>query len=656
MARCSVLVALAVASCCQFGECTAVTPVQKVLEMMNEMKAKGDAMLAQETKVYATYKEWVSDTSTELGFEIKTGKSDIEKYTAEAAKADSDVDELSSAISKLENELGTIEGEKKETTEVRESQHAEYVTMSTDYSESVAALEGAIQTLAAKDYDVPQAAALLQKMAATKPGMRRVVAAFMQETQRQESSRGGPAVAAYEFQSGGIVALLEKLLAKFKNELDDVETEESNQAHNYDLEMIQLSDTIDYLKKEIEEKTVFKTKRSSASAQAKANLASTKEELAEDEKTLSDMTATFESKTSTFHANQEVRKSELEAIAKAIEIISNPTVAESYSEHINLAQTKTSLLQLRSAKSRVTSRQRVAAFLQRKAQLLSSTELKNLAAQVATNPFDKVIEMIKDLLSKLKEEAAAEAEHKAWCDEQLHNNKLKREKKTARVNKLAAEIEALTESIASMAKKIDTLAKEQADLAKAMSEATAQRQTEKTTNTDTMKDAAAGEEATKAALVILKEFYASQSSFLQNKKQVPEMAAYKGMQNAKGGVVGMLEVISSDFARLFAETKANEESAAAEYATFMKDATASKKAKHDLEYKTSLEKDQTDFEKSQTTKDLRSTQEELDKALEYQQYLKPVCLEVHVSYEERVAHRKEEIEALKEAYEILDKK
>eukprot|EP00427_Karlodinium_veneficum_P053275 CAMPEP_0169401894 /NCGR_PEP_ID=MMETSP1017-20121227/54798_1 /TAXON_ID=342587 /ORGANISM="Karlodinium micrum, Strain CCMP2283" /LENGTH=627 /DNA_ID=CAMNT_0009507737 /DNA_START=37 /DNA_END=1919 /DNA_ORIENTATION=- len=626
MVRDGIFIATAVlAVVCQHIEATAVTPVQKVLTMMTEMKTKGEAMMAEEAKTYASYKEWVSDTSTELGFEIKTGKSDIEKYTAEAAKADSDVDELSSAISKLENELGTIEGEKKETTEVRESQHAEYVTMSTDYSESVAALEGAIQTLAAKDYDVPQAAALLQKMAATKPGMRRVVAAFMQETQKQESSRGGPAVAAYEFQSGGIVALLEKLLAKFKNELDDVETEESNQAHNYDLEMIQLSDTIDYLKKEIEEKTVFKTKRSSASAQAKANLASTKEELAEDEKTLSDMTATFESKTSTFHANQEVRKSELEAIAKAIEIISNPTVAESYSEHINLAQTKTSLLQLRSAKSRVTSRQRVAAFLQRKAQLLSSTELKNLAAQVATNPFDKVIEMIKDLLSKLKEEAAAEAEHKAWCDEQLHNNKLKREKKTARVNKLAAEIEALTESIASMAKKIDTLAKEQADLAKAMSEATAQRQTEKTTNTDTMKDAAAGEEATKAA-------------------------------SAKGGVVGMLEVISSDFARLFAETKANEESAAAEYATFMKDATASKKAKHDLEYKTSLEKDQTDFEKSQTTKDLRSTQEELDKALEYQQYLKPVCLEVHVSYEERVAHRKEEIEALKEAYEILDKK
>merc|ERR1719498_856455 len=106
-----------------------------------------------------------------------------------------------------------------------------------------------------------------------------------------------------------------------------------------------------------------------------------------------------------------------------------------------------------------------------------------------------------------------------------------------------------------MTKKIATLQKEQADLTKAMSEATAQRTKEKATNTDTMADAKAGEDATKAALVVLKEFYASQGSFVQ---QVPEMAAYKGMSSAKGGVVGMLEVIVSDFARLFADTKAAE--------------------------------------------------------------------------------------------------
>jgi len=636
-----------------FASAAAVTPVQKVLTMMTEMKTNGEKMMKEEASTYASYTEWVSDTSRQLGFEIKTSNSDIEKYLATAAKADSDVSELGNAIGKLNGDLATTEGEKADATAIRKSQHADYATLSADYGESVDALERAIQTMQARSGAVPEASAFLQQQAAKVPGMRRVLAAFLQESQTAQVT-GGPAVAAYEFQSGGIVALLEKFLTKFQGELEEVETEERNQSNNFDLELINLSNTIDYLKKEIEEKSVHKTKRARASAQTKSNLASTQKDLAEDEKTLADTKATFAAKSDQFKANQEVRVAELEAISKAIEIISDPSVSGSYGKHINLVQTKTSFLQVRSARtlSRKVS-QRLVTFLQRKAALLSSIALKTLAAQVESNPFDKVVKMIEGLVAKLKEEAAAEAEHKAWCDEQLHDNKLKREKKTSKVNKLTATIEALTQDIASMGKKIQTLKEEQVALTMAMSKATTQRDLEKSTNTDTMKDAAAGEQATKAALVVLREFYASQGSFLQ---QAPEMAAYSGMSSAKGGVVGMLEVITSDFARLHADTKASESAAASEYASFFADATASKKSKHDLEFKTSLEKDQTEFEKSETTKDLEATQVELDRSLEYQQYLKPVCLEVHVSYEERVAHRKEEIAALKEAYEILDKK
>ena len=75
---------------------------------------------------------------------------------------------------------------------------------------------------------------------------------------------------------------------------------------------------------------------------------------------------------------------------------------------------QTSLLQIRSARARVSSRSRLVSFLNKKAALLSSTALKNLASQVEANPFDKVVGMIKDLVAKLKEEAAAEAEHKKW--------------------------------------------------------------------------------------------------------------------------------------------------------------------------------------------------------------------------------------------------
>merc|ERR1740121_1922155 len=157
--------------------------------------------------------------------------------------------------------------------------------------------------------------------------------------------------------------------------------------------------------------------------------------------------------------------------------------------------------------------------------------------------------MIEDLLAKLKEDVAAEADHKAWCDEQLKSNKLKRNARTAAVNKLTAEIAALASKIETMGATIDTLVKEQAELAKAMAEATEFRTKEHATNSDTIADAQAGALAVKKALEVLRTFYSS-VAFVQ---QVPEMAEYKGLQGRNKGVVGMLEVILTDFTRLEAD-------------------------------------------------------------------------------------------------------
>ena len=61
-----------------------------------------------------------------------------------------------------------------------------------------------------------------------------------------------------------------------------------------------------------------------------------------------------------------------------------------------------------------------------------------------------------------------------------------------------------------------------------------------------------------------KEFYAKAGDATALLQQ-PEIfdAPYKGMQSENGGVVGMLEVIESDFARLESDTKAAEATAQA---------------------------------------------------------------------------------------------
>merc|ERR1740120_333307 len=99
------------------------------------------------------------------------------------------------------------------------------------------------------------------------------------------------------------------------------------------------------------------------------------------------------------------------------------------------------------------------------------------------------------------------------------------------------------------------------------------RQQEKATNAETIADATAAQTAVAQAITVLKEFYSKAgeaTALLQQQPVAPEIfdSAYKGMQSENGGVVGMLEVIESDFARLEAETRAAEVTAQKEYDEF----------------------------------------------------------------------------------------
>merc|ERR1719473_2626924 len=266
--------------------------------------------------------------------------------------------------------------------------------------------------------------------------------------------------------------------------------------------------------------------------------------------------------------------------------------------------------------------------------------------------------MIKDLIVRLMEEANEEAEHKGWCDTELSTNEQTRKEKTSAVEPLHSEIDQLQASIAKLTEEVSELTKAVAELDAAMSKATKLRTEEKATNTETIGDSQEAQTAVAQALTVLKEFYAkaAEATALVEVNAEPEIfdSAYKGMGSENGGVVGMLEVIESDFARLESETKAAEATAQKEYDGFMTTSKVDKASKtKDIEHKTAKKQDQS---QALTVKgeDLEGTQKELDAALSYFDKLKPSCVDAGVSYEDRVARRKEEIESLQEALKILN--
>merc|ERR1719265_588543 len=154
---------------------------------------------------------------------------------------------------------------------------------------------------------------------------RQALTAFLQAGDSAVS--GAPEANAYEFQSTSVIDMLEKLLNRFVEERGVLEKEEMNRRNAYEMLVQKITDDVGYAKKTRSAKATLKGTRLEDAAEAKGDLVATKEAKEADEKYLIDMRAECQQKSSDYENRQNLRAAELEAIQKAIEIISSESVA-----------------------------------------------------------------------------------------------------------------------------------------------------------------------------------------------------------------------------------------------------------------------------------------------------------------------------------------
>merc|ERR1719476_1192935 len=392
---------------------------------------------------------------------------------------------------------------------------------------------------------------------------------------------------------------------------------------------------------------------------------STQDGKAEDEKTLSDTLAACHVRSEEYEKNQVLRAEEVKAIEQAMEILSSDEVSGAADKHLPaLLHVSAALVQLRENESPddAQRRERLVEFLQGRASKFGSKYLSLVATHASADPFVKVKKMIKDLIVKLMEQANSEADHKAYCDTELATNKQTRDIKTAEVDELSASIEKNSAKSAQLGEEIAALTEVVAELRRSQAEATKLRTAEKAANAKTVEEAKAAQVAVERATQILKDFYSSAAegsllqggSGLQEEMAQASAAPYRGKQSEHGGIVGFMEVILSDFARLESDTTSAEDQAAAAYEKFMDETNEDVAVKEtEISHKED-NKEQTDATIASLKKELKLTQEELDAALAYYEKLKPDCVDHGLSYADRVQMREEEIQSLQEALNILN--
>merc|ERR1740121_330521 len=145
--------------------------------------------------------------------------------------------------------------------------------------------------------------------------------------------------------------------------------------------MQQLADNIENANFEIDKKTKHRAQTEEAKAEAEGDLAQTTADRDEDQKYLDDTVALCTQKTADFESRQKLRGEEIDAISKAIEIISSQAVAGSGDKHLPALlqiHSKHSLAQLRSSNMNPL-QQKVAAFLNEQARKTGSRLLSSMA-------------------------------------------------------------------------------------------------------------------------------------------------------------------------------------------------------------------------------------------------------------------------------------
>jgi DNA repair exonuclease SbcCD ATPase subunit len=643
------------------------TPIVKVLELLSNLQGKVTAEGEAAKKTYDEFAAYCEDRSKDLNFDIKTGKSDVAELQASIELEEALASKLSAKIQELGDSIGTDTADLEAATAIRKREGSDFAAEEKEQAEVISTLQRAIAVLEkemqrggasmmqlARDNSIVEALETLVQASTLNTADVNKLTALLQSDSRSSTTDelddfGAPAAAAYGSHSGGIIDTLEDLLGKAQEQLSDARKKETTSTHNFQL-----------LKQSLEDKIKVSTKEAAAS---KANLAESSEkkavvtgdldvtskDLAEDIKTLEDMTHDCMTKAEDFESETKSRAEELKALGAAKTAVQEATGAAA---HATYSFAQVSFFQTRRSQSDSLKGSKATRLVRDMARNHKSVALAHLASRIASamgasnkegaDPFGKVKGLIRDMIDRLEDEASADATQKAYCDKETSESNEAKEDLSAAEEKLSLKIDQMTARKTKLREQVASLQNSLAKLSKSQADMDELRKEELAAYVQNKADLQQGIEGVKIALKVLREYYAKDDK------------AHDAADGGADGIVGLLEVIESDFSKGLAETVATEEGAKAAYEAETKENEIEKAAKNkDVDYKS---KEAVRLEKaaSAASSDRGNVQTELDAVLEYLTKLESMCVAKPESYEEKTRQRQEEIEGLQTALNILE--
>jgi hypothetical protein len=665
-------------------------PIEKVIEMLKGLIVEVDTEAKAEALTYEKFEYWCKNSVKELGAAITAGKETIDELTSKISGLTETEKVLTAEIADLEDELEKLDKESEKAKEIRTAEAGLYEEADADYGSTIKAIADAIKLLEESKEKTESALLAQQRVQSVLPFLekeaeveqRLQLAAFLQanimddpKERPKQLAKGDEEkhIDKYSFKSSSVIEMLKTLKLKFEDEEIAANKAETNAINAYDLAL----NSREEVKARKEDSKKAKSDELSATQssleEAKNELGDTKKDLAADESTLEETQKSCAVKASEWAERSDTREKEMEAMKVAIKILAKVTGVRTEAPGNPVPPPSPvkgdALMQLAASDPKM----RAVELLRTAAEASHSQAMARLAQEVATHlkdgPFDQINNMIQKMIFRLMAEQKDEDDHKNWCDKELSESETSKADKAEKMEELEDKIKTAKAKVQKLTEAIEDADEMVQKITGHVEEATEIREVGKEENKVAVKDAQDAQKAVAEATSVLETFY-KESGMIEKKSyelmqkdpvKLPETpstweASYTGVTDPAeqpDGIIAVLKKVSADFAKMEAQTKAQEESDQSLYDEDMKRCAIEKAA-------LTKESDMKGAEKKrkiQKIAQMQATHKHVsDEHAAVVQYLKDLehgCVDGDSTYEDRKAARAKEIDALGKAQIIL---
>jgi len=305
--------------------------VQKVIELLEDMKSKVKADLAKESDMMEEYLAYCSDETKEKGYAIETATRTIEDLSAIIEQSKSTITEKEDEVATLGTHISAKEKELDAATSVREAANADFVAAEKELVTSVGNCKRAAEALA-KGLSLMQTKGKLRipkkvrrQIAALKATVSALLGAagidaessrklksFIQQTEAQAEGSNDDLnlhqpqakQVAYESKSGAIVDMIKEMQEKAEGELSALRKKEMGEAHEFKMLEQNLNNEITHSKEALSAATSAKSAAAEAQSKAEGDLVATEKTKAADTAYAEEMKTECETKATEWEARQ----------------------------------------------------------------------------------------------------------------------------------------------------------------------------------------------------------------------------------------------------------------------------------------------------------------------------------------------------------------